>query len=195
VNGPTREAIEAGPYLEAFRAKDYEVLFTLSPLDDYVLEGLMEFEGKKLIAAEQDTEDLPKVEASTEGVPEPEREELLAWFKEVLGENVTEVRVSSRLTDSPAISLTTYGTHGMQRMMQAMDRGGTAGDIPAGILELNCSHPIIVSINDLRKEADPFAAEAAEQVLQNVRLAAGLISDPRTVVSRLYSVLERALKK
>ncbi|MDR1604752.1 MAG: molecular chaperone HtpG, partial [Gracilibacteraceae bacterium] len=193
VNGPNRETIEAGPYLEAFRAADTEVLYTFDPVDDYILERTTEFRGKKLVAAEQDSEDLPRrAEAAAEGVPAEEREALTAWFKETLGERATEVRVSARLTESPAVTLTSYGTHSMQRMMQLMDQKMT--EAPPGVLEINCAHPIIIGVNELRKSGEAFAAEAAVQVLQNAQLAAGLIFDPRTLVGKLNDVLARAVK-
>ncbi|MDR1070930.1 MAG: molecular chaperone HtpG [Gracilibacteraceae bacterium] len=192
VNGPNRETIEAGPYLEPFRAADTEVLYTFEAVDDYILERATEFQGKKLVAAEQDSVDLPqKTGDSPDGVPPEERAALTAWFKEVLGDQATEVRVSARLTDSPAVTLTNYGTHSMQRMMQLMDQKMT--DAPPGILEINCAHPIIIGVNELRKKEDDFAAEAAAQVLQNALLAAGLIFDPRSLVNKLNDVLARAV--
>ncbi|MDR0434394.1 MAG: molecular chaperone HtpG [Gracilibacteraceae bacterium] len=200
VNGPNRETIESGPYLEPFRAADAEVLYTFDPVDDYILERAAEFEGKKLVAAEEDSGDLPPrtdaAEAEAEaadGVPAAERPDLTGWFKQILGEQVTEVRVSARLTDSPAVTLTSYGTHSMQRMMQLMDQ--KMADAPPGVLEINCAHPIIIGVNELRKKEDAFAAEAAAQVLRNAQLAAGLIFDPRSLVNKLNDVLARAVAK
>lgn len=198
VSGPNREVIESGPYLEVFKDKDIEVIYTYEAIDDYILDSLKEFEGKKIVAAEQDTEDLPTVdkEVSQEDnrpgeMTEEEIKALTAWFKETLGSKVTEVRESKRLVESPAVVLSSFGTHSMQRVMQIMNKDFAA--VAPGILEINCKHPIIKGINELRKNNDAFAATAAEQVLENAQLAAGLIVDPRGMVNRLYSILERAV--
>ena len=192
VNGPTREAIEAGPYLEVFRKQDFEVIYTHEPVDDYILNMLGEFEGKKLVSADQADLDVgqgPEIEGA--GLPAAEVEGLNAWVKEVLGEQVTEVRESKRLVDSPAIALSAYGTYSMQRVMQMTNRDLNA---PApSVLELNTAHPMIQKLNELRKLNDPFARTAAEQIFENARIAAGLIVDPREMVKRLNQILEKAL--
>jgi len=138
--------------------------------------------------------DIDLKETQTEGdLSEDDKKDLLSWFKETLGDKVTEVRVSKRLVDSPAVVLSAFGTHSMQKVMQLMSKDLT--NIPAGILEINSRHPVIKGINELRKAGDPFAKEAAEQVLHNAQIAAGLIIDPRNMVNRLYSILERAVTK
>ncbi|WP_368293872.1 molecular chaperone HtpG [Dehalobacter sp. TBBPA1] len=198
VSGSNRKVIESGPYLEIFKDKGIEVLYTYEPIDDYILSGLPEFKEKKIVAAEQDSQDLPDLDAeqpsnAESDIPEDEVRALLDWFKETLGDRVTEVRASKRLVDSPAVVLSSYGTHSMQKMMQIMNKDMEG--IPAGILEINSQHPVIQGINELRKSGDTFAAAAAEQILENSQIAAGLIIDPRSMVSRLYNILERAVVK
>lgn len=193
VNGPTREAIEAGPYLEAFRDRDIEVLYTHESIDDYVLGLIREFEGKKLISADQAELDLPDLEDREKGetLPEDEIKELADWLKETLSMKVSEVRASKRLVDSPAIMLSKYGTYSMQRMMQMSNQENLP--VGTGILEINAKHALIHRLNELRKNDTEFAQLAAEQILENAYIAAGLIVDPRTMVNRLYKILERAL--
>lgn len=194
VNGPSREVIEAGPYLEAFRDQGYEVIYTKEAIEDYVLSLLGEFQGKKLISADQAELDLPGVDPSGEGgLAEEEIQALTTWLKDILGSKVTEVRTSKRLVDSPAIVLSPYGTHSMQRMMQLVNRD--LGQTGPSILEINSRHALMKELNTLRMENDPFAQVAAEQIFENARIAAGLIVDPREMVNRLYDILERALKK
>ncbi|NLI92484.1 MAG: molecular chaperone HtpG [Peptococcaceae bacterium] len=194
ISGSSREVIESGPYLEIFRDKGIEVLYSYETVDDYILDNLHEFKGKKIVAAEQDSEDLPEADlrqGEDEEIPLEEQKPFLDWFKETLGTKVTEVRSSKRLVDSPAVVLSSYGTHSMQKMMQLMNKD--FGNVPAGILEVNTRSPIIKGINELRKANDPFAAAAAQQVLETAQIAAGLILDPRSMVNRLYSILERAV--
>ncbi len=193
VNGPTREVIEAGPYLEIFRDKDLEVLYTNEAIDDYVLSMLGEYEGKKLESADQADLNLPEPETKSEvgGLAEEQVKALTGWLKDVIGTDVTEVRESKRLVDSPAIALSPFGTYSMQRMMQLVNRDlNQAGP---SILEINTKHPIIQRLNVLREQDDSFAKTAAFQIFENARIAAGLVVDPRSMVNRLYDILARAL--
>ncbi|MEL1135526.1 molecular chaperone HtpG [Desulfitobacterium sp. THU1] len=193
INGPTREIIEKGPYLEVFKDKDYEVIYTYEGIDDYVFDMIREYEGKRLISADHDDLKLTDSEVK-EGEQLLSEEELQAfngWLKEILGAKVTEVRESKRLVDSPAIILSHYGTHSMQRMMQLMNRD--LQDVPPGILEINPKHGLIQRLNELRKQEDSFAPLAAEQLFANAQIAAGIIVDPRSMVNRLNEILEKAL--
>ncbi|AHF07091.1 molecular chaperone HtpG [Desulfitobacterium metallireducens] len=194
VNGPSREVIEAGPYLEVFKDKGYEVIYTRDSIDDYVLMTVGEFEGKKLISADQAdlnlTRDENKVDGQ-EGLEGDELESFNEWLKELLGTKVTEIRESKRLIDSPALILSPFGSHSMQRMMQMMNRD--LQDVPAGILEINPQHALILRLNDLRKREDSFAQVAVEQLFANAQIAAGIIVDPRGMVNRLNEILEKAL--
>lgn len=194
VNGPTREGIESGPYLEVFRDKGYEVIYTYAAIDDYIFGAIGEYEGKRLISADQADLDLGNAEQkdrSELALPEEEVKVLTGWFKEVLGSKVTEVRESKRLVDSPAVVLSPYGTNSMQRMMQLMNKD--SNEVGPSVLEINASHPMIKRLDEARKNEDTFANVAAEQIFENAQIAAGLIIDPRGMVKRLNEILERAL--
>ncbi|NMA69608.1 MAG: molecular chaperone HtpG [Desulfitobacterium sp.] len=191
INGPSREVIEGGPYLEVFKDKDYEVLYTFDNLDDYVFDVIREYEGKPFISADNAKLNLTSERMDGEGLAEEELKEFMDWLKEVLDAKVTEVRESKRLVDSPAIIITHYGTHSLQRMMQVMNRN--LDDVVPGILEINPRHGIIKRLNDLRKEEDSFAQLAAEQLFANAQIAAGIIVDPRSMIHRLNEILEKAL--
>jgi len=193
VNGPTREGIESGPYLEVFRDKGYEVIYTYAAIDDYIFGAIGEYEGKKLISADQSDLDIvnEQKDRSELALPEEEVKILTDWFKEVLGSKVTEVRESKRLVDSPAVVLSPYGTNSMQRMMQMMNKD--SNEAGPSVLEINASHQMIKRLDEARKNEDAFAKIAAEQIFENAQIAAGLIVDPRGMVKRLNEILERAL--
>ena len=138
--GPSREAIEAGPYLEGFRARNLEVLFCYEAVDEYVMNNVREFEGKKLVAADHADVKLPTCPSPPEGaLGEAETKELVDWLKETLGDRVAEVKASTRLVDSPALALNAdkaMSPH-MRRMMKAMHKecgrlaaAGQPGDQP-----------------------------------------------------------------
>ncbi|HWQ43234.1 MAG TPA: molecular chaperone HtpG [Desulfosporosinus sp.] len=193
VNGPTREGIESGPYLEVFRDKGYEVIYTYAAIDDYIFGSIGEYEGKKLISADQTDLDLgnEQKDRSEQALPEEEVQALTAWLKEVLGSKVTEVRESKRLVDSPAVVLSPHGTNSMQRMMQLVNKD--MNDLGPSVLEINAAHQMIKRLDVARKNEDTFARVAAEQIFENAQIAAGLILDPRGMVKRLNEILERAL--
>ncbi|MEG6512331.1 molecular chaperone HtpG [Desulforamulus ruminis] len=196
INGPTREVIEASPYLEIFWKKEIEVLYTNEAVDDYILSQLGEFEGKKLVSVDQAELDLPEGETDTpdrETLSQEQFEKLAGWLKEVLGNKIVEVRESKRLEDNPAIVLNQDSfTSSMQRMMQMANKD--LNSIGPKVLEINSSHPIVRNLNHLREENDPFARLAAEQIFDNALISSGLIVDPRAFVDRMYKIIERALK-
>lgn len=197
INGPTRAAIEAGPYLEAFRAADLEVLYTNEPVDDFALSNLAEFEGKRMVSADAAELNIP-APPPQEGI-EPlsfdQIQELTGWLKEVLGEKVSEVRESSRLVESPAIVLDLDGmmTGTMQRFMQTLN--GELGEVGRKVLEINPGHALIKRLLTLRQEDEALARIVAEQVLDNALIAAGLIQDPRLMVDRIYRIMEQSLAR
>lgn len=194
INGPTKEVIESSPYLEVFQDQDIEVLFTHEPVEDYILSQLGEFEGKKLVSIDQAALELPGIRKPDGDALNPEQvEELTRWLKEVLGDKVTEVRESRRLSTSPAIVLNPdHLTGSLQRMMQVMNKDINA--IGPKVLEINTSHPVIKRLCELSRRDDSFARLAAEQLFDNALISAGLIVDPRAMVHRMNQILEKALQ-
>lgn len=195
INGPNREVIESGPYFEAFRVCDYEVIYTYEPIDDFVLSNLHEYEGKKLVSADSAGLELPSLEdiSGEEPLDSEKTKSLTAWLKEILGEKVSEVRSSSRLVESPAIilNLDTIMTSSMQRVMQAANRD--FGALGRKALEINTRHRLIKRLDTLREENPGFAQIVAEQVFDNALISAGLVVNPRAMVERINHILEKAL--
>ncbi|MDD3654567.1 MAG: molecular chaperone HtpG [Desulfotomaculaceae bacterium] len=195
INGPAREIIEAGPYLEAFRARNLEVIYTHEPVDDFVLSNLMEYEGKKLVSADQAGLELTEVEdgTGTESLDSETVKSLASWLKETLGDRVSEVKESRRLVDSPAVILNPDSTmtSSMQRVMQAVNKD--LDIMGKKVLEINTRHTLIKRLAALREKDADFARTAAEQIYDNALISAGLMVDPRGIVDRMYRILERAL--
>ncbi len=143
--GETRELIENSPALEGLKDRDVEVLLLTDPFDDFLVQSLQEYKGKKLKAAD-------KGEVGKEEVEEGKKTQfqgLLDVLKEKLP-SLKEVRLSNRLKSS-AVCLVSeerdLGAH-MERLMQRM---GRAGELPPAqrILEVNPDHPAIIAINNL----------------------------------------------
>ncbi|MCL2766503.1 MAG: molecular chaperone HtpG [Peptococcaceae bacterium] len=197
LNGPNREAIEAGPYLEAFRARDIEVLYTHEPVDDFVLSNMVNFKEKKLVSADQAELSLPQLEDQQQGerLDEEKVNSLSAWLKEVLGDRVSEVKESDRLQNSPVVILNQdpMMTSSMQRVMKAMNKDMDMFGMGNKVLEINTRHDLIKGLAELREKDESFARLAAEQIYDNALISAGLLEDPRNMVNRMYSILERAI--
>jgi HSP90 family molecular chaperone len=192
--GPSRAAIEAGPYLEGFRARNLEVLFCYESVDEYVMSHAHEFDGKRLVAADQadlKLEELPRPPGE-DALSEEQSKALAAWLKETLGDRVAEVKAGDRLVDSPALALNAdkFMTPHMRRMMRAMKAEG-AGDTPPRVeLQFNPRHAVIKHLAAARESKPEVAKLVAEQVLDNALIAAGLLEDPQKMVARIYKLLE-----
>jgi len=205
INGPSRTAIEAGPYVEMFTRKGIEILYTLEPIDDFVLSHLAEFDGKKLISADRADLDLGQQETPEEKEEAAKQEEekleqgdkavLISWLKETLADKVADVVESKRLVSAPAMIVNPdgYMTSSMERLMAASRR--EKGQEPMSSkknLEINTSSPLIKRLAELQKSDKAFAAEVAAQIYDNAMIQAGLVVDPLAMVERNYRILNRA---
>jgi len=203
INGPSRVAVEYGPYVEMFKKRGVEIFYTLEPIDDFVLNHLGEYDGKKLVSADRADLHLPE---STETKTEPESKEggeslpadtvkqLCQWMKEILGERVQEVKVSSRLVDSPAmiVNVDGYMTSSMERVLKASGQTEAFGMGMKKDMEINAASPLIKKLAALRESDAPFAGDVVEQLYDNAMIQAGLLIDPMEMVRRNYRILERA---
>jgi molecular chaperone HtpG len=205
INGPSRAAIEAGPYVEMFTKKDIEILYTLEPIDDFVLSHLAEFDGKKLVSADRADLDLGKEDTPEEKEEAARQEEerleqgaktvLISWLKQTLGDKVADVVESKRLAHAPAMIVNPdgYMTSSMERVMAASRREkGLTPTSSKKNLEINTASPLIKQLAELQKSDEPFAAEVAAQIYDNAMIQAGLVVDPLAMVERNYKILNRA---
>ncbi len=192
--GPNRDAIEAGPYLEGFRARNLEVLFCYESIDEYVMSHVREFDGRRLIAADHadvKLDDLP-TPPGVDALTEEQSTALAVWLKETLGDRVAEVKASGRLVDSPALALSAdklMSPH-MRRLMKAMKVEGAEDTPPRVELHFNPRHAVIKHLAAARDAKPDVAKLMAEQVLDNALIAAGLLDDPQKMVARIYKLLE-----
>jgi len=202
INGPSRQAIESGPYTEMFRKNDIEILYTMEPIDDFVLNHLGEFEGKKLVSADradlslpQGTEDEEKQSAETENSLDQDQEkDLVEWLKKTLEDKVADVIVSKRLVDSPAMIVNPDGhmSSSMERVI-AMSRQekGVFPEATKKNLEINAKNPLISRLAEMIKEDEDFAGEIARQIYDNAMIQAGLLVNHLEMVERNYRILNR----
>jgi molecular chaperone HtpG len=189
---PNRTAIESGPYLEGFKARNLEVLFCYEAVDEYVFNNVREFDGKKFLSADHADVKLDDIPQQGESLSESDAKELTKWLKDTLGEQVAEVKSSDRLVDSPALATNAdkFASPMMRRMMKAMKKPGEADEPVKVNLEINPRHAVIKKLHALRTADGDKAELVAEQLLDNALIAAGLLEDPSRMVARLNKLLE-----
>ena len=177
--GESPQQILNTPHLEAFKAKGYEVLLLSDTVDEIWLGSVTEFDGKPLQSVAMGDVDLDSEEEKAAHEAERKEQEadfadLLTWLTETLSEHVKEVRLSTRLTDSPACLITdAFGvTPSLARIYRA-----TGQDVPVGkrTLELNPKHPLITGLQQAHKDRgdDPANGETAELLYGAALLAEG----------------------
>ncbi|MFE7570202.1 molecular chaperone HtpG [Streptomyces sp. NPDC057539] len=200
MTGESRSAIESSPHMEAFQAKGFEVLLLTDPVDEVWVQSVPEFDGKQLRSIAKGEVDLDTEEEKKEVEAEREKRQqefagLLTWMTTQLSESVKEVRLSSRLTVSPAciVGDTHDVTPALENMYRAMGQ-----EVPhiKRILELNPTHPLVTGLRKAHtdRDADAGLAEAAELLYGMALLAdGGELSDPSRFIRLMADRLERTL--
>ncbi|MDD3311647.1 molecular chaperone HtpG [Pseudodesulfovibrio sp.] len=200
--GPSREALALSPHLEVFRRKGIEVLYLFEPIDEFVMDALRDFEGNALVSAEH--ADMSKLDpfADVEAVERPEPlsevqkpllDKLLARFKAVLGDAVTEVKATDRLSSSPVCLANPDGnvTSSMDKIMRVVSKDTS---IPRKVLEVNPDHPLMRNLLAIceKDENDPFIDQAANQLFESALLLEGYLTDPHALVGRVQDLLTKS---
>ncbi|HEY8960636.1 MAG TPA: molecular chaperone HtpG [Luteolibacter sp.] len=191
--GPNRAQLESSPYVEAFKARGIEVVYFTDPVDEYVVDALSEFEGKKLVSVSQAGVELEDQATEGEALSADETDKLCTFLKEELGDKVTAVASGKRLVDSPVIALVPQDglSPQMRRMMKAMDENYQ--DEVKVELEINPRHPLVKKLA-ATKDANPELAKlVASQLFDNALIAAGLLDDARDTVKRMNALMEKAM--
>jgi len=199
LSGPSRKAIESGPYLEAFKARKIEVLYMYEPVDEFVMNHARQFEEKNFVSADSDDIDLDAIAPETESekseaLDKEALDGLCGFIKEQLGEQVSEVSASERLVGSPAmiVNADRMMTAQMRKMMKALQQGqGMPDREPPVKLQVNARHPLVKNLATLREKDGELAGLISHQLLDNARAAAGLLEDPTAMVRRNYELMEK----
>ena len=187
------EAARASPYIERLKARGIEVLLLADRIDEWIMGQVEAFEGKRFkdaargdlelgaLASEADKHDADAALKESKG--------LLKRVKDALGERVLEVRVSTRLTDSPSVLV--LGEHDLRTTMRrVLTAAGQQAPESKPVLELNVTHPIVKYL-DGEKDAAQFA-QLAELLYDQAALAeGGQLANPAEYVQRLNRLLIR----
>ncbi len=185
---PTLAAAQSSPHLEAFRAKGVEVLLLADVVDNWLVTALREFEGRQLQSVAQGTADLGGLEDEAEKAAQDQASTefagLAAKLKEHLDGQAWEVRVTSRLTTSPACIVANEPTSDINLVQRL--RGSGLPSQP--VLEINPKHPLVERLN--RHQDDPRLADWASVLFNQAVLTLGArIDDPAAFVTRLNDLL------
>jgi len=203
ITGESRSVVESSPFLERLRAKGYEVLFMVDTIDEYVVQQLKEFDGKKLFAADKEGLELEETEEEKTGFEDATKntEALCAVIKEILDEEIQKVVVSKRIVDSPCVLVTAdFGwSANMARIMKAQTMGDQSQSTymaPKKILELNPVHPIIAELSRrvVEDATDKTVKDLVWLLYDTSLLTSGFTLDaPTQFSSRIHRLIKLGL--
>merc|ERR1712063_56959 len=203
ITGESKRSVETSPFLEKLKKKGYEVLYMVDPIDEYCVQQLKEYDGKKLISATKEGLDINEDEAEKAAFEEAKAktESLCKLMKEVLEDKVEKVVVSNRLADSPCVLVTgEYGwSANMERIMKAQalrDATQSAYMMSKKTMEVNPTNSIITA---LREKADADQSDKTVKDLiwllyDTTLLTSGFsLDEPATFASRIHRLIKLGL--
>ena len=201
VTADSFSAAKNSPHLEIFRKKGLEVILMADRVDEWLISNLTEFDGKKLQSVAKGELDLDKLDTEEDKKEKEETskdfESILKQMKDVLGDKVSDVRITNRLTNSPACLVTGDDemSLNMERIMkeagQSMNMMGMGGTKP--IFEINATHALVSSIKEEQDDAR-FADITNILFDQAILSEGGQLDDPAAFVHKLNDLLQGLLK-
>jgi molecular chaperone HtpG len=203
ITGESRASVTNSPFIETLRNKGIEVVYMIDPIDEYVIQQLKEFDGKKLKNCTKEGLDLDMTEDEKKKFEELKAsyEPLCKLIKEVLGEKVEKVLVGQRVTESPCVLVTgEYGSSAnMERIMKAQalrDASISSYMISKKTMEINPNHPIVV---ELKKKSDKDKSDKTVKDLiwllfDTSLLTSGFsLDDPTQFSGRIHRMIKLGL--
>lgn len=199
---PSREAVESNPYLEIFKKKGLEVFYLYEPVDEFVMDALRKYKDFDLKSVEHadlkqldEMKDVKEVKKAKDLNKEDTKtfDKLLRRMKDILGDRVTEVVESKRLTDSPSCLVSPDGniTSSMLKIMNLMNKDMTP---PKKAMEINKDHALVRNLLEIYKNSakDAYLEQITEQLYESALLLEGYLTDPHKMVNRIQDILEKS---
>ncbi|KAI9109296.1 hypothetical protein K1719_019919 [Acacia pycnantha] len=201
ITGSSKEQLEKSPFLERLKKKNYEVILFTDPVDEYLMQYLMDYEDKKFQNVSKEGLKLGKDTKNKE--LKESFKDLTKWWKKALSsENVDDVKISNRLDNTPCVVVTSkYGwSANMERIMQSQTLSEASKQAymrGKRVLEINPRHPIIKELRE-RVASDPedeSVKQTAQLVYQTALLESGfLLNDPKDFANRIYDSVKSSLE-
>jgi len=203
ITGESRHAIANSPFIEKLKKMGFEVIFMVDPIDEYIIQQLKEFDGKKLRDCTKEGLDLMDIEEDKKEFEELKAsfESLCKMMKEVLGDKVEKVVVSSRISDSPCVLVTgEYGwTANMERIMKAQalrDATMSTYMVSKKTMEINPYNPILVEMrNKIEKDkSDKTVKDLIWLLFDTALLVSGFsLEEPTGFANRIHRMIKLGL--
>merc|ERR1712070_199610 len=203
VTGESKKAVENSPFLEKLKKKGVEVLYMVDPVDEYAVQQMKEYEGKKLICATKEGLDVATDDDEKKKFEEDKAasEGICKLIKEVLDDKVDKVVVSPRLADSPCVLVTgEYGwSANMERIMKAQAlRDSSAGAYMSSkkTMEINPSNAIIVSLREkaAADQGDKTVKDLIWLLYDTSLLTSGFsLDEPQVFANRIHRLIKLGL--
>ena len=195
--GDDQHSVIYSPHLDIIKKHNLEVLLLTEPIDPFMVVRLTKYKDHSLVNVASPDLKLPALEKEAEDEHTPALEPdawvgLIERFKSRLGDKVTDVRMTDRLSDSPARLVDPEGVPNqeMQRVYRLLKEDFPT---PKKVLELNPRHPILVQLNALPSDAD-LTQLIIDQIYEDALLIEGLHPDPAGMIERIQKIIQAAIK-